>query len=233
MQSRSSTPRLLLLFFACLVHTPIHAQQKPSLPDMPVTSAVFQGRIVDECEINRAETRCTPIPEQNSIINVTLEVPDFEPADAHTDVYIVTAINANGSDSGAVEPDRYGIVQYQVRTGVAGASGDPWQYYLTATNLDTRETRVTFDIHEVKLLPFLTSLNAVLNLTRRLRPPLRVKAGTGRPVVNVDMLSRYQDHRVSIRGENLTIDEILDELYRNTGCTVNEDARRLVLANCR
>jgi hypothetical protein len=42
---------------------------------------------------------------------------------------------------------------------------------------------------------------------------------------------RYRDQRLSIQGDNLTVEEVLDKVYENTGCIVDQAAGVLVMAS--
>jgi hypothetical protein len=147
---------------------------------------------------------------------------------------MVSRLNGMGSSGRVAHPDKYGTLEYQEighpYTQLETRNVEQPQYYLTAIDRNTLEAHVTLDLHEVMLLPFLTSLNVVLQeASSYVTPGTRLRMG---PSVADEDRIRYLDYRVSIRGDNLAIDEVLDTLYQNSGCIVDRKAEQVMLASC-
>lgn len=223
---RTAIPALLLSTLS--TQTPF-AQQTPDLPQQSVAGQNIEGpRIVSGCAPDDAGPACSEI----RLKTVTIQVPEFKPGDENTHVYIVSSVHQSGcSGSGTAHPNEYGLIEEGV--GIAGArtGQEECQYHLVVMDKETFEPRVTLDLYEVKLIPFLTSLEAAMHFG------IGIATGNrSRPATFFSGWSSagkaYGDRRLSIRGDNLTIDELLDKVYQKTGCVVNRAEEGMTLASC-
>ncbi len=184
-------------------------------------------RIVDECSTNGVNP-CRQI----TMKTVTMQVPQFKPGDQDRHVYIVSSVHQAGcSGSGTAHPDEYGLIKEGVGASGAMADKESCQYHLVVVDKQTLESRITLDLYEVKLIPFMTSLEGAMHFG--------VGIATGDRFRPSRFFARWsnatREHgelRLSIRGDNLTIDELLDKVYQNTGCVINREAEGLMLASC-
>jgi hypothetical protein len=217
-----------LLFYALSTQTTF-AQQTPDLPRQSFPGQTIQGpRIVSGCTPDDADPVCPEI----TLKTVTMQVPEFKPGDENTHVYIVSGVHQAGcSGSGTAHPDEHGLIEEGVGTSEARTDQDDCQHHLVVMDEETFESRITLDLHEVKLIPFLTSLEAAMHFG--------VGIATGdrsRPATFFSRWSSvgkvYGERRLSIRGDNLTIDELLDKVFQNTGCVVNREEEGMTLASC-
>jgi hypothetical protein len=213
------------------VLSPAHAQQilSPTLQKPPaVEQSLIQG-IVDVCKNNTADNPCENITPELTLRTVTFQIPEFQPGDQETHVYVVSRISNNGAGGGSAQADEYGILRDEVLvTQLQGE--EETQYYFTAVDIDTLEARVTLDLYEVELRRFLNSFQNALQMGRRAASGTRLNMTAVRSMMAE--LMKYRDQKLSIQGENLTVDELLDKLYQETGCIVDQEAEGLVIANC-
>jgi hypothetical protein len=118
-------------------------------------------------------------------------------------------------------------VQQIAVTSEGSQDEEETQCYLTAMDINSREVQVSLDLHDAKLLSFLSSLQLALQMATRIatriatktKPALRARL----PMISGDR-QRYRDQRLSIQGENLTVEELLDKVCQTTGCNVSQDA---------
>jgi hypothetical protein len=228
MRSRITSSTILLS--ACLIFQIAFAQQNTNAPRQSVsgTSPSFQ-RIVDECVSSDVESSCVKI--ERKIKTISIQVPEFKQGDEDTHVYVVSGVFQGGcSGSSTTQPDEYGLVEQTVEISEASADNNSCQYYLLVMNSKTLEPRVTLDLYEVKLVAFLSSLETAMHLGVRAATGQRSTNPLGSGLRNANR--QYGEERLSIRGDNLTIDELLDAVYQNTGCIVNRETEGMVLASC-
>ena len=216
-----------LIFFA-LTTQPAFAQQTPDSPRQSFPGSNLHGQlIVDECFINGANP-CRQI----TMKTVTMQVPEFKPGDQDTHVYIVSSVHQGGcSGSGTAHPDEYGLIEEGVGPSDAGAEKEDCQYHLVVMDKKTLESRITLDLYEVKLVPFMTSLEGAMHFGVGIATGDRFRPSTFFARWS-NATRTYGERRLSIRGDNLTIDELLDKVYQNTGCVINREAEGLALASC-
>jgi hypothetical protein len=230
---------LVTATLAALLPTPALAQQEQSPPALQVfsnTLVVQPQRIVDECRIEGAQTLCVNVPPENMRWKtVTLQIPDFKPEDRETHVYVLSDVHGYGSGGGSVSADENGLLSKQEvdRSSLPGIAADEEaaQYYFTALDVATLEARVTLDLYQVRLWPFLSSLQSAIQMGTQMATRAQFVPGVRGPRVSGDRL-KYQDVRVSIQGEHMTLDEVLDAVYLDSGCIVDQQAEALVLASC-
>jgi hypothetical protein len=209
------------------------AQLNPdsSQPASPGANLQRPG-IVNECftsSSNGVESICRHITPPKTK-TVTIQVPEFEEGDKDTHVYIVSGVHQGGcSGSGTGHPDEYGLIEENVAYGPA-TDEDPCQYYLIVMDNKTLEARITLDLYEVKLVPFLASLETSISLGVRVATRSRSASSAASQLLKA--IRQYPDQRISIRGDNLTLDEVLDRVYQDTGCIVNREAAGIALASC-
>jgi hypothetical protein len=163
---------------------------------------------------------------------VTMQVPEFKPGDRDTHVYIVSSVHQSGcSGSGTAHPDEYGLIEEGVGAVEERKDMEDCQYHLVVMDKKTLEVRITLDLYEVKLIPFMTSLESAMHFGSGIATGDR-----SRPATFFSRWSSaaraYGERRLSIRGDNLTIDELLDKVYEDTGCIVTREAEGLALASC-
>lgn len=226
----------LILAIAAFATLPVQAQQNSAAAQGMIIQGppvLQEQRIVDEvyqCASNSVESACTQIPGKVVWKTVTFQIPDFKPGDQETHAYQISGISDNSSGGGSAQADEYGILQKEerIRPGIQGEAET--QYYFTAVDINTLEARVTLDLYEARLWPFLNSLQSALHTGTRMATRARWAPGQRPPVIMGDR--QFRNQRLSIQGDNLTVEEVLDKLYQNTGCIVDLEAEGLVVASC-
>ena len=206
-------------------------QQNAAAPPQPTSESTTQvQRIVDQCSFTGAVNSCAKVTIKRRTLSIP--VPDFKPGDENTHVYVVSGILQSGcSGASTAHPDEYGLIEEMVAVSEASAGGNSCQYYLMVMDNKTLDTRVTLDLYQVKVVPFLTSLEGAMQFGVRVATKQRSAYSPGSGLG--DAHTQYRERYLSIRGDNLTIDEVLDRIYQNTGCIVDREAERMALASCR
>jgi hypothetical protein len=229
----------VLLFTAALIQlSAVQAQNQ--LPAQPVVelstydasnngTALVMQRIVDECHINDG---CPPVPVNYR--TVSLQIPDFTPGDEERHVYVLANIRESGSGAGTVFADENGILEKQegfIPSSLGGnvPEAEP-QYYFVSVDVATLDARFTLDLHQVNLVPLLKSLQSAEQMGKRAATRSQGFPRTDRS--NMQDLLHYRELTLSIQGEHLTLDEVLDAIYLASGCIVDQDGETLVVASC-
>lgn len=166
---------------------------------------------------------------------VTLQIPDFKIEDLATHVHVMVGVSESGEVFGSTLIDEFGMM-YSQDTQIRQPGGDfpqavDKQYFFVITALSTLEARVTLDLFEVRLWPLLRSLQLGIENGVRRATASSYRSGTGMQVHGGQQLIQA-DIRLSIHGERLSIDEVLDIIYLETGCVVEQTAEALVVVAC-
>lgn len=229
------SPRIihLALLLSAGLATPLSfAQGNSTSPSQPSSGATDPQapRIVDECAVQgTGATTCQAISIPTKV--VSFQISDFKPGDENTHVYIVSGIAQAGcSGGGTARPDEYGLIQERVGESQRIFQDDRCQHFMIAMDKESFETRITLDLYEVGLAPFLASLEMAMNSA--VRVTTRSRTNIPRPPWWVARHEQYKEQRVSIRGDNLTVDEVLDNIYQNSGCTVSSRPEGFMVDGC-
>jgi len=230
------TVAALVLWASVQAQTAIVIAAEGSPPNAPALGVRGPQRIIDECSINGAPTLCSIVgePGQEPVWKtVTLEIPDFTAADMENKVYVMSHVGTHSSGGGSVFPDADGYLSKQEIDPASlppGTDRDEAQYYFTAIDIDTLEARVTLDLYQVGLFPLLNSLQSAVLMGERMA--LRSNVPPGRRGPRVGGNADFMEVQVSVRGEHLTIDEVLDAIYLDSGCIIDQTDAMLMVASC-
>lgn len=202
-------------------------QQSPSAP----APGLQVQRIVNECAQSATGTQCSAILREHITKVVSFQVKDFMPGDEDTHVYVVSGIQQAGcTGAGTAKPDESGFIEERVGRAETDLREDDCQHYLIVMNKNSFETRITLDLYEVGLAPFLASLESAMQFAVRVATKTRMTVPG--PPWGGSRHQQYKNHRVSIRGDNLTVDEVLDNIYQNSGCIVRRQPEGLMVESC-
>lgn len=255
MQTRLFT-QLLASLTLLLPLTPLQAQLLPTLgitgnPAAP-RDVVSGEPATAGCSGAEPAVPCTlpGMPAQKVRQTIALQIPDFKPEDLLDQVYVLAYVGEKGSgtDNPPVAADGVlykHIMERQVPAGTVVLEQN-YQYYLAGVDSETQQARYTLDLHEVRLWPFLASLQAtrrsgsaqLSELWQRQGKPARPLAvqpfgpGMG-PGVQGDQQLMQADIFLSLQGEHLSLDEVLDTVYLETGCAVEPTVVAMVITSCR
>jgi hypothetical protein len=162
-----------------------------------------------------------PIPgtvstTQDTVVRVlAFQLPDFNPEDLYTHNYHVGMFSDNGNGSGTVFPDDTGYLEFEQHTPVGET---PMTTFLYSVHIETSEVRVFIDVDAItvnKAAQVLTNLALNGGGPRSLRP---FNPSQSRP----RMPPAVGDQRVvTWSGDNLTLEDLQDQIFEQTGCDVD------------
>jgi hypothetical protein len=204
MQQKNSKS-LAILAFASLLSSTTQAQQNTSVaPQGMLIQGPGAQRIFEDRGFNGIVDQAYHSAEPVSFKTVTLQVPGFKPGDQDTHVHFTSRLSDDRSGGGFAKVDEYGIAHLEQAIN-PGTQQEEMQYYLTSVGINTREARMSLDLHDVKLWPFLNSLQRALFMANRQATNAGLTIPQRIPRVNGDR-QKYADKRLNIQGENLTIE---------------------------
>ncbi len=171
---------------------------------------------------------------QESVVTVVgFQIPDFNPDDLTTHVYHVGLFSETGNGNGSIYFDDNGYGEYELRTFVGET---PMRTFLYSVHVDSGEVRAFIDVDNV------TVNKAALILTN-LALNARVPQGPGLVPLNVRLpgprLSPVpppaigDEYRVSLSGDNVTVEELQEQIFQQTRCNVEAvDSMQYRLVSC-
>jgi hypothetical protein len=168
---------------------------------------------------------------QDTVIRVlAFQLPDFNPEDLYTHLYHVGMFSDSGNGSGTVFPDDTGYVEFEQQTAVGET---PMTTFLYSVHTQTGEVRVFIDVAPITVNRAASVLsNLALNgMARRGQQPF----GTNRPRAAFTPPPAVGDQRmVTLSGDNLTLDDLQEQIFAQTGCDVAqiENDFRYALVGC-
>lgn len=207
--------------------------------DIPIP-AIDEPRVVTECRRPMSEggtgLEAVLMPQQE-MEALRLLIPGYSPGDGENHVYELTFFSDNGVGNTSLFPDEYGYVQVDLPASLRGQGEQAAEpaMLISSANVETGEIRLSMDVSDVLAGSFVNALfNARMNLDGSLAmlrgEPRRRPFQDGPPPRNDLVLG---DRRISLRGENLGLEEALDLLYQVSGCSVFLEENYLVAKSCR
>ncbi len=222
------SPCLILLLVSLVSISPSHAQQQIRLE-------VGEARIVDLLAPGAppVDPALLQLPPTKVL---TFQVPHFKPEDRDTHRYYVVSVFKTGGGASSGKVDEFGILRESV-VDYAAMPDTPedmlvQQYFFLSVNSQTDEVRITLDLKQVNLSAFLHALSGGISHGTTVHhaipaPPIR-RFNHFRPQPDDGSNSVWMD----IKGEHLTLDDVLDLVYRETRCEVYVQDSSLVLTSC-
>jgi hypothetical protein len=164
------------------------------------------------------------------IITFGYKIPDFNPDDLYTHHYHFGMFAENGNGSGTAYPDIDGYVEYEMHHPIREPE---MQTFLYSIHAETGEAKVFIDVNELtvnRAVSILTNvgINSGMNTARYNR------TGTGfppRPAFRMPAEIGNQ-RRMELHGDYLTLEDIQEEIFRQTRCNVEEEDGHFYLESC-
>ena len=163
-------------------------------------------------------------------------VPGYRTGDGERHVYVLTYFFDNGVGNTNIYPDEYGLVRVSLPASMRGPGqeGAEPELLISSADVETGELRFSMDVADVEARAFVNALNnAMMNLQgdlAQLRGQPRRRASRGGPAMrNFQVLG---ERRISLAGENLSLDETLDLLYEVSGCSAFPEDGYLAVESC-
>jgi hypothetical protein len=169
---------------------------------------------------------------------ISLQLPEFDPADLETHVYKVGFFSATGSGNGSAYPDLDGLIEAQLPPPTQTLENGrlvekPWHMFFYSVNVDTGEVQLFMDLHDITVNQAVHALsstlsNAEMQFTRSAEAfRARMRANPPRvPDPIGDAL------RLSVTGAYLTVEDVLEQIFQATRCDVVPQNGSLAIASC-
>jgi hypothetical protein len=166
---------------------------------------------------------------QDTVVRVlAFQLPDFDPEDLYTHHYHVGMFSDSGNGSGTVFPDDTGYVEYEQRTAVGET---PMTTFLYSIHAETSEVRVFIDVEAITVNRAAVVLS---NLALNAGGPRGMRS-LGPNRARLQLPPAIGDQRtVAWSGDNLTIEDLQDQIFEQTRCDVERlaDDFRYQLVSC-
>lgn len=155
------------------------------------------------------------------------QLPDFSAGDGQAHIYKIGFFSANGTGNGTAFPDESGLIQESLpRSGIF--SDTDFQAFVYAIDATTGAVKMYMDLTDItanKAAQLLT--NVEMNARSALGgDPLQPWERITAPLPAGD------ERKLDLRGEGLSIDDVLDQIYLQTRCDVVEKGGLFTTAAC-
>lgn len=150
------------------------------------------------------------------VYTLAFQIPNFDPADRQFYQYHVGMFSETGNGNGTAYPDEQGYVQFEM---TRHQGQELMQTYLYGVHVETGEVEAFIDIPNVTVNKAVDVIN---NLARR-------RATFDRRTVSQRLMQYFpppqqgNERSTGLYGNYLTIDDLIQQVYDQTGCWVEQD----------
>jgi hypothetical protein len=170
------------------------------------------------------------VTSEVEIITFGYQLPDFDAADLYTHHYHFGAFYENGNGSGTTEADTNGYIEYELN--LPAGQGEV-QTYLYSIDAETGEAKVFADLDDLTVNRAVGILTGV-SINSRANSERFNQGGAGfRPRRFMRRPTETGNQRtMQLHGEYLTLDDIQEEIFRQTRCNVEAEGDGYYLQSC-
>jgi len=201
-------------------------------PAMVTGSRGLQGMRIDStAPLGAGMSGARTVTSEVEVITYGYQIPDFNPDDLYTHHYHFGMFSETGNGNGTAYPDTDGYVEYEINRH---GQENEMQTFVYSVNAETGEARVFIDVNGI-------SVNKAVSILTNVAMNARMNAQRSRQVGS-GMLPRGafripseigNQLRMDLHGDYLTLDDIQEEIFRQTRCNVEEEDGRYYLESCR
>lgn len=165
---------------------------------------------------------------------LVFQIPGYSAADGDV-LYYWRHFSRNSNGGGTAYPDEFGVFEANLpifddsRSNGSQSTADQ-HYFFYSFNRETREILYTMDLYDAPLDLLVSALGSTAmkatSITSRQRQ-LASRAG----LMQVPSIE-FGRIRVTLRGEQLTLDQVLDSIYEQTGCELVKEEFQIRIASC-